>query len=46
MGLVMGFTMSVRTIAEFALTVGAGWLGGAMAAQHRTTPDRGHPTTG
>ena len=34
-GLVMGFAMSFRTIAEFALTVGAGWLGGAMAAHHR-----------
>jgi hypothetical protein len=44
-GLVMGFTMSVRTIAEFALTVGAGWLGGAMAAHHRMKQDRDHPTT-
>jgi hypothetical protein len=44
-GFLMGFTMSVRTIAEFALTVGAGWLGGAMAARHRMKQDRGHPTT-
>jgi hypothetical protein len=44
-GFVMGFTMSFRTIAEFALTVGAGWLGGAMAARHRMKQDRGHPTT-
>jgi hypothetical protein len=44
-GFVMGFTMSFRTIVEFALTVGAGWLGGAMAAHHRMTRDRGHPTT-
>ncbi len=44
-GLAMGFTMSVRTIAEFALTVGAGWLGGAIAAHHRIDHDRGHPTT-
>ena len=44
-GLAMGFTMSVRTIAEFALTVGAGWLGGAMAAHHRTQQDRDQPTT-
>jgi hypothetical protein len=29
----MGFTISIRTIGEFALTVGAGWLGGAMAAR-------------
>ena len=43
-GFVMGFTMSFRTIAEFALTVGAGWLGGAMAAHHRMKQDRGHPT--
>jgi FtsH-binding integral membrane protein len=44
MGLVMGFTMSVRTIAEFALTVGAGWLGGAMAAHHRMKQEPGHST--
>ena len=44
-GFVMGFTMSFRTIAAFALTVGAGWLGGVMAAQHRMKQDRGHPTT-
>jgi len=44
-GFVMGFTMSFRTIAECALTVGAGWLGAAMAAHHRTKQDRGHPTT-
>ena len=44
-GLAMGFTMSVRTLAEFALTVGAGWLGGAIAAHHRIDQDRGHPTT-
>ena len=44
-GIVMGFTMSFRTIAEFALTVGAGWLGGTMAAHHRMKQDRGHPTT-
>jgi hypothetical protein len=40
--LAMSFTMSVRTIAEFALTMGAGWLGAAMAAHHRTKQDRGH----
>ena len=44
-GLAMGFTMSIKTIAEFALTVGAGWLGGAMAAHHRMKLDRGHPAT-
>ncbi len=44
-GFVMGFTMTLRTIAEFALTVGAGWLGAAMAAHHRMKQDRGHPTT-
>jgi hypothetical protein len=44
-GFVMGFTISFRTIAELALTVGAGWLGGVMAAHHRMKPDRGHPTT-
>jgi hypothetical protein len=31
-GLAMARTISVRTIAEFALTVGAGWLGGALEA--------------
>jgi hypothetical protein len=44
-GLVMGFTISVRTITEFALTVGAGWLGGAMATRHRKKQDGGDPTT-
>jgi hypothetical protein len=44
-GLVMGFTISIRTIGEFALTVGAGWLGGAMAAHHRIEQDRDDPTT-
>ncbi len=44
-GLLMGFTMSVRTLAEFALTVGAGWLGGAMATHHRMRQNRTHPTT-
>ncbi len=45
LGFAMGFTISVRTIAEFALTVGAGWLGGAMAARRRMKVDRGHSTT-
>ena len=44
-GLAIGFTVSVRTMAAFALTVGAGWLGGAMAARRRTDQDRGRPTT-
>ncbi len=44
-GLAMGFSMNVRTIAEFALTVGAGWLAGAWAAHHRMKLDRGQPTT-
>jgi hypothetical protein len=39
-GLVMGFTMSIWTVVEFALTVVAGWLGGAMAARHRIKRDR------
>jgi multisubunit Na+/H+ antiporter MnhB subunit len=34
-GLAIGLTLSLRSIAVFALTVGAGWLGGAMAARHR-----------
>ena len=44
-GLVMAFTLSLRTMAAFALTVGAGWLGGAMAARHRAKQDRGRSTT-
>jgi hypothetical protein len=38
-GVLMHFTMSFRTIGEFALTMGAGWLGGAMAARHRRKED-------
>ena len=45
-GLVMGFTMNFRTIAESVLTVGAGWIGAAMAAHYRTRQDRGNLTTG
>jgi hypothetical protein len=44
-GFGMGFTMSIRTLAECALTVGAGWLGAAMAVNHRAKQDRGRPTT-
>jgi NO-binding membrane sensor protein with MHYT domain len=44
-GSAIAFTVSVRTLAAFALTVGAGWLGGALAARHRTKQDRGNPTT-
>jgi hypothetical protein len=44
-GFAIAFTLSVRTMAAFALTVGAGWLGGAMAARHRLKQDRGRPTT-
>jgi NO-binding membrane sensor protein with MHYT domain len=44
-GFAIAFTVSARTLAAFALTVGAGWLGGAMAARHRTKQDRGNPTT-
>jgi NO-binding membrane sensor protein with MHYT domain len=44
-GFAIAFTVSARTLAAFALTVGAGWLGGAMAARHRMKPDRGRPTT-
>jgi hypothetical protein len=32
-------------MAAFALTVGAGWLGGVMAARHRMKQDRSHPAT-
>ena len=32
-GLLLGFTVSVRTIVELVLTVGAGWLGGVLAAR-------------
>jgi hypothetical protein len=44
-GFVIGPTMSVRTITEFALTVGAGWVGAVMAARRGTRQDPGHPTT-
>ena len=44
-GFAMSLTLSVRTMAALALTVGAGWLGGAMAARHRAQPYRGRPTT-
>ena len=44
-GFAIAFTLSVRTMAASALTVGAGWLGGAMAARHRLKQDRGRPTT-
>jgi len=43
-GFAMGFTISSRTIAAFALTVGAGWLGAALAAHRRLKQDGGHPT--
>lgn len=39
-GLMMGLTLSVRTITEGALAVGAGWLGAAVAARLLTKPDR------
>ena len=42
-GFVMGFTMSLRTIAAFGLTVGAGWLGGAIDTRRRMKQDRGRP---
>jgi hypothetical protein len=40
-GFLMGFRMSVQAIAGLALTVGAGWLGAAMAAHRRMKQDRG-----
>jgi len=44
-GFAIGSTLSVRTLAAFALTVGAGWLGGAVAARLRLKHNRGRPTT-
>jgi hypothetical protein len=44
-GFAIAFTLSVRTLVAFALTVGAGWLGGALTARHRLKQDRGRPTT-
>jgi hypothetical protein len=38
-GFAIAFTLSVRTLAAFALTVGAGWLGGAIGSW----PDRTNP---
>ena len=45
-GFAIAFTVSVRTMAAFALTVGAGWLGGALAARHRSGAARPHARTG
>jgi len=42
-GLVVAGTLNVRTIAVCALTVGAGWLGGVLAAGRKARQDRGHP---
>ena len=44
-GFAIAFTVSVRTMAGLALTVGAGWLGGALAARQRSRQGRGNPTT-
>jgi hypothetical protein len=44
-GFAMGFAMSVRTLAEFSLTVGAGRFGGVLAARRGRKQDRGHPAT-
>lgn len=44
-GLAMGLTISLRAIVAFALTVGAGWLGAALAAHRQLMQGRGHPTT-
>jgi len=44
-GFLLAHTVSVRTMAAFALTVGAGWLGGAMAARHRLKQECSHPAT-
>ena len=41
-GFMMSVTISVRTIAVFVLTVGAGWLGGVMAARRGMNQDRDH----
>ena len=44
-GLAIGYSMSVRAIAVFALTVGAGWLGAAMRERYRMKQESGHPPT-
>ena len=41
-GFMMSVTISVRTIAVFALTMGAGWLGSVMAARRGMNQDRDH----
>jgi hypothetical protein len=45
-GLLLGFTMSVRTIVEFVLTVAAGWLGGVLAARASSDLASGQGTPG
>jgi hypothetical protein len=35
LGIVMSLTLSVRTVGEFALTVGAGWLAGVLVMRRR-----------
>ena len=44
-GFMMSVTISVWTITAFALTVGAGWLGGVMAARRRMRQGCGDPAT-
>jgi hypothetical protein len=45
-GLLLGFTVSARTIIEFVLTVAAGWLGGLLAARARREPTSGQRAHG
>lgn len=43
-GFAIGFTLSLRTVAECALTVGAGWLGAVVVERRRRKQDRDRPT--
>jgi hypothetical protein len=44
-GFAMGSTLTLRTIATFGLTVGAGWLGAALVARRRPKQDSSRPAT-
>jgi hypothetical protein len=44
-GFVVSFTISWWTMAEWVLTVGAGWLGGAIVAHRHSQQDSGQPGT-
>jgi uncharacterized membrane protein len=42
-GMALGFSMSLRTIAEVGATLGAGWLGGAIVQSRTKSPAKQEP---